>query len=89
MAEVAELNFEQTFMELEGVVRQLEAGDLPLDEAMALFERGVALAGQCNAKLDAAELRVHQLVPGAAQGRAGKEYDLSPFEEQIPSDDPR
>lgn len=60
---VNELTFEQAFEELEAIVRQLEAGQLALDEALALFERGQALAARCGALLDSAELKVRQLVP--------------------------
>lgn len=76
MSEIENLSFEEVFAELEEVVQQLEAGDLTLDQAMALFERGMALATQCNAQLDAAELRVRQLV--------GEGDDLTPFEEYPP-----
>ena len=47
---------------LEGVVRELEGGDLPLEEALARFERGVALARQGGAMLDRVEERVEMLL---------------------------
>ncbi len=53
--------FEELYRELEDTVRRLEAGDLTLDQSLALFERGAWLAEQCNVLLDAAELRVRQL----------------------------
>ncbi len=53
--------FEELYRELEETVRRLEAGDLTLDQSVALFERGASLAEQCNVLLDAAELRVRQL----------------------------
>jgi exodeoxyribonuclease VII small subunit len=81
MSETEDLSFEQAFAELEEVVQQLEAGELKLDEAMALFERGVALATQCNTQLDAAELRVQQLVPTRGEGTPGEGYDLTSFDE--------
>jgi exodeoxyribonuclease VII small subunit len=56
-----EQSFEVLCRELEDTVRKLEAGDLPLSETLALFERGTQLAEQCNALLDDAELRVRQL----------------------------
>jgi len=46
---------------LEETVRKLEGGDLPLEEALALFEQSTALAEQCNLLLDRAELRVRLL----------------------------
>ena len=81
MSDTEDLSFEDAFAELEEVVQQLEAGDLTLDQAMALFERGVALATQCNVQLDAAELRVQQLVPTAGEGPPSEDYELAPFEE--------
>ena len=84
MSETENLSFEQAFAELEEVVQQLEAGELTLDQAMALFERGTALATQCNAQLDAAELRVQQLVPAGDEGTPGEGYDLTSFEEFPP-----
>ena len=79
MSETENLSFEAAFAELEDVVRQLEEGNLPLDQAMALFERGTALATHCNARLDAAELRVQQLVPAIGQPVENVGYDLTPL----------
>ena len=63
MSEIENLTFEQAFAELEETVRKLEAGGLALEESLALFERGQALATHCNAHLDQAELKVQQLSP--------------------------
>ena len=57
-----ENSFETLYGELEEAVRQLEAGDLSLEESLALFARATTLAEQCNALLDRAELRVRQLM---------------------------
>jgi exodeoxyribonuclease VII small subunit len=56
-----ELTFEAAFAQLEEIVGKLEAGDLPLDDALALFERGQRMAAFCGARLDEAELKVHKL----------------------------
>lgn len=72
--EVETLSFEAALSELERIVEQLEAGDLPLEEALALFERGQALAARCGGLLDGAELKVQALVQ-RADGPA-----LEPFE---------
>lgn len=56
--------FETSLAELEQRVKRLESGDLPLEEALALFEQGVALAQRCHEQLEAAEQRVSQLVRG-------------------------
>lgn len=58
-----EPSFEEALRQLETIVRKLEGGELSLDESLALFERGQALAGRCGALLDAAELKVKQLTP--------------------------
>jgi exodeoxyribonuclease VII small subunit len=63
MNEIENLTFEQAFAELEETVRKLEAGGLALEESLALFERGQALAAHCNAQLDQAELKIRQLSP--------------------------
>jgi exodeoxyribonuclease VII small subunit len=59
--EVQDLTFEEAFGELETTVQRLEAGDLTLEEAIALYERGMRLAQRCNDALDAAELQVQEL----------------------------
>ena len=62
--EIESLSFEEAFRELEALVRKLESPDLSLDESLALFERGQALAARCGALLDTAEMKVKQLAPG-------------------------
>jgi exodeoxyribonuclease VII small subunit len=69
-----ELSYEQAFQELEATVGKLEAGEIPLEESMALFERGQALAARCSELLDQAELKLRQLVPDERGGYA--EADL-------------
>jgi len=72
--------FEQALAELEAVVERLERGDLPLEEALSVFERGVELTRHCQSALKAAQQRVEILVkredqvqvePFAADGRDG------------------
>src|SRR5579862_1855067 len=54
--------FEQILQELEALVTQLESGDLPLDEALRTFERGVRLTRECQAALTAAQQKVQLLL---------------------------
>ena len=61
-----EMTFEAAFAHLEEIVGKLEAGDLPLDDALALFEQGQKLAAYCGAKLDEAELVVQKLAASGA-----------------------
>ena len=56
-----ELNYEQAFEELQTVIGSLESGEKPLEEALALFERGQALYQRCTELIDKAELKVQQL----------------------------
>ena len=55
-------SYEALMRRLRAVVEQLETGQLPLAEALALYEEGVTLAARCQHILDNAELRVQQLV---------------------------
>ncbi|MDX1589402.1 MAG: exodeoxyribonuclease VII small subunit [Oleiphilaceae bacterium] len=57
--------FEESLAQLETLVKQLEQGDLPLEEALKAFERGVTLTRQCQQSLRAAEQRVEQVLSGA------------------------
>lgn len=58
---IEDLTFEQAFAELEDSVRKLEGGDLPLEDSLALFERGQQLAACCGKMLDDAELKIEQV----------------------------
>ncbi len=68
--------FEAGVAELERIVRELESGELGLDQALALYERGVALVRSCGAQLDAAEARLQVLTLDA-----GGRPVLRPLEE--------
>lgn len=61
MNDLEKLSFEEAFRELEVTVQQLEEGDLLLEQAISLYERGMRLAQHCSDALDAAELRVQEL----------------------------
>lgn len=56
--DVNELSFEAAMRELEQVVTQLERGDVPLDQSIALYERGALLKKRCEETLKAAEEKV-------------------------------
>jgi exodeoxyribonuclease VII small subunit len=58
---VEDLNYEQAFSELEAILADLESEEHSLDDALALFERGQALAKHCTTLLDKAELKVQQI----------------------------
>ncbi len=54
-------NFEEALSALENRVRKLEAGELPLEEALGLFEEGIELTRECHEKLDAADQKIIEL----------------------------
>ncbi|MDY0970617.1 exodeoxyribonuclease VII small subunit [Siccibacter turicensis] len=66
-------SFESALQELEQIVTRLESGDLPLDDALNEFERGVQLARQGQVKLQQAEQRVQILLS------ENDEAPLTPF----------
>ena len=59
-----DLTYEEAFAELEAVVEALESEQRPLNESIALYERGQALAKYCAGLLEKAELKVRQLSGG-------------------------
>jgi exodeoxyribonuclease VII small subunit len=67
--------FEQALAELEALVTRLERGDLPLEEALKSFERGVALTRACQAALSAAQQKVEVLLQRDGEAK------LEPFSE--------
>ncbi len=68
------LSFEDAYAQLEATVQRLEDGALPLEEALALYERGVLLAQLCAERLSAAELRIQELSQSIEE--AGEPYAL-------------
>ncbi len=61
---VAEMSFEQAMAELQEVVGKLEAGDVPLEASITLYERGAELKAHCEAKLKAAQEKVEAITMG-------------------------
>jgi exodeoxyribonuclease VII small subunit len=72
-------DFEHALSELETLVQQLERGDLPLEEALKTFERGVELTRHCQSALRSAQQRVDILL------RRGNQITTEPFQA---TDDP-
>jgi exodeoxyribonuclease VII small subunit len=54
--------FEESLKKLEGIVAQLERGDLPLEDSIRMFEEGVRLSAQCKQELENAESKVEILL---------------------------
>ena len=73
------LSFDDALAELQRTVAELEAGGQPLEAAIALYERGVALQARCERLIGDAQLRVQQLV--ARAGGALETRDVSAVDE--------
>ena len=65
--------FEASLQELENIVREMESGELPLERALELFEKGMKLSEACRKQLEEAEARVELLV------RKGDKVQAEPF----------
>jgi exodeoxyribonuclease VII small subunit len=74
--DVAEMNFEQALRALEEIVHKLESGEAPLDESIALYERGNALRTLCQQRLDSAKARIDAI----ALGPDGTPTGTKPFD---------
>ena len=61
MSETSIKDFEGAIAELESIVKKLEEGDAPLEQSLALYERGVQLSRFCHARLEEAERRIEIL----------------------------
>lgn len=59
------VTFEQSMVQLEDIVRQLEKGEASLEDSLKLFEQGAKLAAMLNGQLDEAQQKVEQMMLGA------------------------
>ena len=66
--DIASLSFEQALAELEGIVQELESGQAPLERSIEMYERGARLKAHCEARLEAARLKVEKIVVGPQGG---------------------
>lgn len=75
-AEIAALSFEQALSKLEEIVAELETGKAELERSIDLYQLGARLKAHCQARLDAAQLKVEQIVmgPGGPSGVAPAEF---------------
>lgn len=72
-ADIKKMPFEQAIDELESIVKDLEAGKVPLEKSVALYERGESLKKRCEDLLRQAEARVEKIRLGADGRPAGSE----------------
>ncbi len=73
-----DLTFEAAYARLEEVLSHLQIGNMTLDESLAAYEEGMALAAHCQALLDAAELRIEALDREAEPYKEDDEDDEEP-----------
>jgi exodeoxyribonuclease VII small subunit len=66
----APLSFETGLQQLEAIVKEMESGELPLERAVELFERGMKLSDVCRKQLEEAETRVEVLMKRAGEVHA-------------------
>jgi exodeoxyribonuclease VII small subunit len=83
MPEANTPDFEQALAELEALVARLERGDMPLDDALKTFERGVELTRQCQGSLKAAQQRVEILLKRNGQTEA-EPFSVAESQDGIP-----
>jgi exodeoxyribonuclease VII small subunit len=72
-ADVTRLSFERAIEELESIVKRLEDGKVPLEESVAIYERGEALKRRCEELLRQAEARVDKITTDSAGRPTGTE----------------
>ncbi|MBE0635534.1 exodeoxyribonuclease VII small subunit [Candidatus Bipolaricaulota bacterium] len=70
------MNLEQNLKQLEDIAKKLESEELPLDEAIELFERGISLSTSIRTALNEAKLRIEAVVEGANDTFAIEPLDL-------------
>jgi exodeoxyribonuclease VII small subunit len=68
-------DFEASLAELEAIVARLEQGDLPLEESLRQFERGVALTRVCQKALGEAERKIRVLAKGAGGEAVEQDFE--------------
>lgn len=61
MEEIKDLSFEDAIQQLENIVRELESGRIKLDDAVAAYEKAIALKQLCENKLQAAQLKIEKI----------------------------
>ncbi|MFP5454561.1 exodeoxyribonuclease VII small subunit [Rhizorhabdus sp.] len=72
-AAIADLSFEDALKQLETIVRQLESGEVPLDQSISLYAKGDALKRLCEQRLNAAKARIEKISLGADGAPRGTE----------------
>lgn len=85
--------FEELYRRLEDAVNKLEAGGMPLEDAIALYEEGMSLARECQERLDSAELKITRLresfaaIPARQAGEEPLDEDLVARDDDLYADE--
>ena len=83
----APASFEAQLASLERIVRELERGDLPLEQSLELFEQGVKLSRECQERLNEAERRVEVLLRGGDGSTVAVPFEPDQLAEDEPEAD--
>lgn len=76
MSEEKQLSFEEAMSKLENVVEKLEQGDVPLEEAISMFQEGMSLSKLCHDKLTQVEQQMDRII------HENGEVELTTFQEE-------
>jgi exodeoxyribonuclease VII small subunit len=83
------VSFEEAIKKLSEIVQKLEKGELPLEDSLRLFEEGVRLSRASQARLDAAQKKVEELLSVDDQGRArARAFETSADDDEPPFSEP-
>lgn len=72
---IKDMSFEDALRELEGIVEKLERGDAPLEESIAIYQRGAKLKAHCEGKLKDAQMKVEKIVLGSGGKASTEDFD--------------
>ena len=86
-AKSAPTSFEAQLASLERIVRELERGDLPLEQSLELFEQGVRLSRECQERLNEAERRIEVLLRGGDGATIAVPFESEELIEDDPDDE--
>lgn len=77
MKVVTSLSFEEALGELESIVRKLEEGNMPLEDSIKTYERGILLKNHCDSKLKAAQIKIEEVIGSSESVPQTKPFEMS------------
>lgn len=77
--DIKKLSFEESFSELETIIKKMENGEVKLDESVSLYERGVQLKNHCEELLKQSKLKIEKIQLKPMDGD-GIDFETTPFE---------